>query len=127
MNHIELGKKLLALAEKGIGGEKENAKKMLDDLMKKHSISIDDLTDNISKQREFVVKEKSHHKILAQIIFKVLNVNSIKYGESKNGKKAFADLTDYQFLEVSMLYDFYIKIFDEVFYLLICVLWLSSS
>ena len=41
--NIELAKKLKALADKGIGGEKSNAEAMLNNLMKKHNITIEEI------------------------------------------------------------------------------------
>ena len=41
--YIILAKKLKALADKGIDGERVNAQKMLDTLMRKHNLTITDI------------------------------------------------------------------------------------
>lgn len=43
---LELAKKLKALAEKGIGGEKVNAQTMLDALLERHHISLDAIEED---------------------------------------------------------------------------------
>ena len=57
--YIELAKKLKALADRGIGGEKINAEKMLNALMKKHKISIEDIEGE--KQEDCNLKEKQQN------------------------------------------------------------------
>ena len=41
--NIELAKKLKALSDRGVGGEKINAEKLLNDLLKKHGLTIEDV------------------------------------------------------------------------------------
>lgn len=46
MGKLELAKKIKALADGGVGGEAENAKRILDDYIKKHGITEEDLNDD---------------------------------------------------------------------------------
>lgn len=50
---LELLKKLKALADNGVGGERENAQAMLDKLLAKYDISAETLSDDeVSKPTE---------------------------------------------------------------------------
>lgn len=70
--YIELAKKLKALADKGVGGEKLNAKNMLDSLLKKHGLTIDDI--EIEKESEYFFKLKpDEHRLWNQIVHSVRN------------------------------------------------------
>ena len=53
--HIKLIK-LLALAERGVGGEKVNAQRMLEKLMKRHGIEMSDLAGEKIETRWFRFK-----------------------------------------------------------------------
>lgn len=48
---VELARKLLALAERGVGGEKENAQFMLDELLAKHGLLITDIEPKTRTRR----------------------------------------------------------------------------
>ena len=50
---LELMKKLMALAERGEGGEKEGAKRKLEQLMKKYKIEEADLTEEYIERLMF--------------------------------------------------------------------------
>lgn len=68
---IELAKKLKALSERGEGGEKLNADRMLRDLMEKHGISLSDIEDESTEMRLFHFKAKQH-KIFIQVAAMVI-------------------------------------------------------
>ncbi len=53
---IQLALKLKALADRGEGGEKEKAGALLNRLLLKHNMTIDDLTIKDLKWQEFKVK-----------------------------------------------------------------------
>jgi hypothetical protein len=65
-------KKLLALADRGVGGEQATAQRMLQKLLNKHGLSIDDLLDE--KKVDYTIKfTGAQEKILAfQTISKFL-------------------------------------------------------
>jgi hypothetical protein len=56
--YINLAKKLKALADRGIDGEKINAEKMLNDLLKKHKLTIEDVEGEQTFEYYFKIKEK---------------------------------------------------------------------
>jgi hypothetical protein len=70
--HIELAKKLKALADKGIGGEKINAEKMLNSLLKKHNLTIEDIEGEKIEKHYFKL-EKKDERLWAQIVKSVNN------------------------------------------------------
>lgn len=77
--YIELGRKLKALAERGVGGEKLNAEKMLSNLLKKHNLTIADIEGEKTDNYFFKLKE-SEHQLWHQIV-KSVNVDIKCYGE----------------------------------------------
>jgi len=67
---IILAKKLKALADGGIGGEKTNAIKMLETLMKKHSITMEMIEGKIIKEHEFFLLSEEYqffHQVAASV------------------------------------------------------------
>jgi hypothetical protein len=48
---IDLGRKLLALSQRGIGGERENAERMLSSFLSKHSLDLKDIEPEIRIRR----------------------------------------------------------------------------
>lgn len=118
-NKQELLKKLKALAEAGIGGEKINAQKKLDELIKKYNISEEDLTDDILIDCEFTYHGKTEKRLLNQIIYKVTNERNNSYGfvytysericRTKRGCRA----TKAQKIEIEFLFDFYKKLYKK--------------
>jgi hypothetical protein len=68
-------RKIQALARHGVGGEKENAERMLARLLDLHNLTIEDL-DGESKMIEWRFKADSGFdiRLVNQIIFKVTNV-----------------------------------------------------
>lgn len=123
---LELAKKLKALADKGIGGEKINAEEMLQKLLKKHNISIEDLENDNIEEFFFVIPEKLHFKILWQIT-KNLNMAIKCYGEFT--KKLIKDYnlagnysihcTNSEYIEIEAKYSFYLELFkseSEIFF-----------
>ena len=71
--------KLFALARQGVGGEKENAKSVLDKLLTKHGLTLEDLDSEQAEtiQCEFKFADALERKLLLQVIFTALNVFSI--------------------------------------------------
>lgn len=117
--HIELAKKLKALADRGVGGEKLNAKKMLNALMKKHHITIEDIEGE--KQKEYFLKLDSTQIKLFNQIAKKINRNIKIHGEFTKKhirqyklKGNFMIIcTPCEFIEIEGKYDFYSKLYTS--------------
>lgn len=98
-------RKLLALAEQGVGGEKVNAERMLEKLMHKHGLTMDDIESEESKTYWWNYDSKYECMVLQQVYGRVMGVNQISYlrGDRKLGFR----LTPTEFLEVDTLYSVY--------------------
>lgn len=119
---LTLARKLKALAEKGVDGEKTTAIKTLEAFMAKHEIKPEDLDDDIRKRRQFKVTN-NQYKFFKQIIASVCGSNYIiKYDPRKKYsvyKPYWVDLTDVEFVEISAKFEFYWKAWEkdlELFY-----------
>lgn len=77
-NNIELAKKIRALAERGIGGEKINAQKLLESLLKKHNLTIEDIEGEKISDHYFKLK-KEDERLWSQIV-KHVNYDIKSYG-----------------------------------------------
>lgn len=117
--YIELAKKLKELADRGVGGEKQNAIAMLDSLMKKHSITMDQIEEEKTSDYFFTI-EKSDKKLWHQIVKKV-NYSIKTYGEFP--KKLIKDYalkgnymifcTALEYIEIEVKYNFYKRLYSE--------------
>ena len=76
---IELAKKLKVLADRGVGGEKDNAEKMLSDFVKKHNLTIEQIEGEAINEYFFKV-DKEDIRLWRQIVANV-NYEIPKYGE----------------------------------------------
>lgn len=108
----ELLRKIKALAERGVGGEKENAEVLLKQLMDKYGITESDISDDVIKQHEVKISEVPFIKrLLEQIVYATVgNINSKKgmfeYTFSPRGRVCVC-CTDAEFLEITAKYEFY--------------------
>jgi len=102
----ELAKKLNELAKQGIGGEKENAKIMLDKLIKKHGLSMDSIED--PKTEDFIVKiSKDQLKLMCQIIICVLGAKCEIWKVKGKRTSISINCTNIQFIEIQSMFEFY--------------------
>lgn len=106
---IELLKKLKELADRGIGGEKTNAQKMLDNLLKKHNLTLEDIGVVEKSLRVFKVK-RSQRQFFMQVAASVIG-NKFSYWNDRN--TFTMELTVSQFIEIDARYDFYWKEFKN--------------
>lgn len=110
---LNLAKKLKALSEKGIGGEKDNATSMLKIHMDKHGITWEMLGEDLIKDHEVFLSE-DQERFYKQICANVCGIGSCKFGRyaykmGKNpGKNRFyVECTDVEFIEISARFDFF--------------------
>ena len=71
MDKTALLKKVRALAEHGVGGEAENAEKLLARMMKKYGISEAELDEETRVRHDFTYHGGEEKKILKQVVYKV--------------------------------------------------------
>jgi len=97
--------KILALAEGGVGGERENAKRFLDAELKRRGLTMQDLDDQTTSLSEFAFKSKTERQLLMQIVAMVINSRSFKCYSEKG--KFHVMLTKQQKAEVELFYPIY--------------------
>ena len=93
-------KKLKALAERGVGGEKDNAQKFLDIYVSKHNITNRELSD---EKITFELSELSDEEFLAEMIVEIIPISvgvlfkrfASKEQNDDNLKKAMSFLDKY--------------------------------
>lgn len=123
MANMEYLKKIYALAVGGFGGEQENAKIILDKLLKKYSMSIEQLQEECDEEKNIKIDVKTptkyEGKILSQVVYKVINEKGHCYDLYRKGKKipkvVRVHCTAREEIEIRFLYDFYRMLwFEEV-------------
>lgn len=98
-------RKLLALAERGEGGEKVNAQRMLDKLLARHGLTIDDLIDEQRDIRWFPMGNKFDRPLAAQILAKICNTIEIAtYTSNKRKKQIGVQVTPAEAIEFELHY-----------------------
>lgn len=113
---IQRIKKLQALAERGVGGEKDTAGKMLQRMMEKNGIqSLDELQSEETEYTLFSYNGKHERKLLVQCIYKVMTAaGDRRYYHSKGTRQKLGIYcTKAQKLEIEMEFAFYRNVFYE--------------
>lgn len=113
--NMALLKKLKALAEQGVGGEKENAQRKLDELMKKYGVDEADLSDDKLEDHDFRYHNKWEKKILRQVIYKVATGRReyrYKYGRGSQTTWG-CTCTKAEALQIQIEYEFYVSLWEE--------------
>lgn len=106
-------RKLHKLVEKGIGGEKENAQKILDKLLAKNGITLSEIVDD-NHEELFNVKFKGafEKRLLLQIVGKVRGRKTM--GCFDKGRLYFSS-TKMEHVEILTLFSVYKKALSEEF------------
>lgn len=123
--HLELARKLKALADRGIGGEKQNTESILNALLRKHGITIEEIEEEKLERYYFRLKE-DEHSLWHQII-KHVNYSIKCYGEFPQkmikqfelGGNYMIECTAANYVEIEAKYSFYKRLYNEeleVFY-----------
>lgn len=109
-------KKLYALALRGVGGEKEQAQALLEKLLKKYAMSLDDLDEEIINEYHLEYHGGEQEQLLKQTIYKVTDNASSFFGlyHTASGRKCRTTLgvrcTAAQKMEIEFLFDFYTRV-----------------
>lgn len=104
-------KKMLRLSKEGIGGEKVNAKVMLDKLLRKYGISMAELLD-MSQQREpfkFYYKSRFELSMLGNIVQQFTDNEVTQYRNigKKGSRYVEIPLTHQEHIEIAEAYQYY--------------------
>jgi len=97
-------RKLLALAQRGVGGEKDTAQRMLDKMLSRHKMTIDDLNVDARKEYRITLTKMEHRTILFQVLYKVLNVDSIQYKHRPKYREVCVELTPAEYVETMEMF-----------------------
>lgn len=111
---IDLLKKIKALAERGVGGEKIAAEKLLSKLLDKYKLSETDLGSEEVKEIELTFKGKEEEALLLQVCYMVFGtvketkgkVFRYTYGKGSRNTKLIT-CTPSEAAKIVLYYDFY--------------------
>lgn len=112
-------KKLYALAMRGVGGEKETAQAILDKLLKKYAMTLDDLDEEVIQEYELEYHGKEQDRILIQTIYKVTDekntFNHLQYTHSGRAcrTRLCVRCTAAQKAEIEFLFSFYVRLWEK--------------
>ncbi len=105
--------KLLALARQGVGGERDNAQSVLNKLLARHGLTVDDLDDESAKReiRWFTPKNDHERTLLAHCVAATL-------GKAWDGKAWFVkrskargcELTPLEHAQIELLFEVHKKL-----------------
>lgn len=111
-NILLLAKKLKELAERGIGGEKQNAEEKLKTIMRKYKLTPEMLDANLTTERA-IECPKEDRLMVIQIISSVIGKNRLTSATQTKkaiGKKhyLFVELNELEYIEIREKIGFYI-------------------
>lgn len=109
-------KKLLALAERGVQGEAENARKLLEKLCKEYGVSMEELLDeNQLKFYRFNIGRNALYKdLFVQCYCKVAQKGSLSYHQASRSQIE-VEMTALQYAELASLFEWHKANFDKDF------------
>jgi hypothetical protein len=114
-DHHELLKeklrRVLALAESGVDGERENARRMLEELLRKHGLRIEDLTDEGVDSYQFKVTDWYERGILDCVVVYVTGTRKILRKETT--RCVYYRLTKLQEVGVRDCFDHYVGLWRD--------------
>lgn len=118
LEKTELLKKLKALSDRGVSGEKENATKLLKKLMKKYGISEEEIQKDEVKQIYINLRTDIEVRLASQILYAFFD-NAPLYKCYKSKIKHYTKLTASQAIEFKYMFSIYLEDFykqELVFY-----------
>jgi hypothetical protein len=104
---IERLKKIQELAERGVGGEKESAMRMYQELKAKYSIEEEDIKTDEIKKRWFPYEDNLESDLLTQIFYKVTGSARYFIPADKGDKTCGCMCTEVEAAEIELLFAFY--------------------
>ena len=113
---VELLKRIKALADNGVDGEKINAENTLARLMEKYNVDEKQLEDETQKTCYFSYKQETDRRLLMQIIYAVTGEapsGTIGAFSRRKRKMLAVDCTNAEQIEIEINYEFYKAAFNE--------------
>lgn len=110
--------RLKALAERGVGGERDNAGKLLDKLLKKYGARLDELDNDQEQDFFFKYSGKEQQALLVQVAsFVIDEPEHCYYCRTSGGRRSKTNMcivcTKAQKLEIEFLFDFYKRLWEK--------------
>lgn len=107
---LEKIKRVQALAERGVDGEKESAAALLERLMKQYGIEESEIAEERRETAWFRYKTELERKLLIQVIYTV--TGKVAFGcvgtyTGRSRKKVGVDCTAAERLEIEISFEFY--------------------
>lgn len=108
-------RKLYALATQGVAGERENAERLLHELLDKYGLTIDAVDENRKERYEFDALKK-YHKLICNLFVNYFGGNErfnndlhiYNYTYNKNRICVKIDCTPWEFIEFKELVDWHV-------------------
>lgn len=102
-------KKIKALAERGVGGEKETAMQLYEELKSRYEIEDEDIMTDTVTLHWFGYSNELEERLLKQIFYKVTGsfIYHVYTGDYKRRKKRGCDCTELEAAEITLLFTFY--------------------
>lgn len=117
MDKAALLKKIRALAERGVGGEAENAEEILRRLMEKYGVSEEELDEAERRRHDFEYHGKEQETLLRQVVYKVTGGYAYNLVYRASGRRVKtrlgADCTAAEKVEIEFLFDFYTRLWER--------------
>lgn len=101
-------RKLAALAERGVGGEATNARRLMEQICREHGVSLDEVLNvEETKWYEFEIgRRKTDLDLFMQCYVKVTGRVKLSY-RSRSRSRISVELTAYQYAEISSLFEWH--------------------
>ena len=110
--YLDLAKKIKALADRGIGGEKVNAQLLLDKIMKEHNITIEQLEGVVIGNYYIKVKVEDR-QLFSQIVATILGSESGVWQTRYKPKYRMVKTTSYNAIQINAKFKFYLLAFNN--------------
>ncbi len=100
--------KIIELTKRGIEGEKENAKLLLEKLLLKYNVSLEEFSSEIKRERVFFYTQSESFELITQILGLIDDGDTTTCETIRSEKKIFFKLTDSQYIQAKELIDFHL-------------------
>lgn len=114
----DLLKKLQALAERGVGGEKETAERKLRQLMDKYGIDELECAEDKLEEFEFKYKNAQEEQLIRQLFYKMFGSGwrsksyTYRYGKGSKSIRGI-ECTKAEGIQLQIEYEFYKQLWQE--------------
>jgi len=108
-------RKIAALAERGVGGERDNAKGLLDRLLARHGLTMEDLYPKGDVEyHEFVCANQRERTILVQCVAKAMGLCEVTFWRVRHKPKRIGiKCGRIDFIEIEHMYRHFRKLLRE--------------